>query len=152
MSPAGLFLSAPYAESSFSFLNFVGFYLYALSLKAHHDSRSNLRDILIVVSGLAFGLATIFRSNGLLSGLLFCFDMVRAVVLFRKGLRLGELVSSLRRIMILVTGGLIMAAGSFYPQYLAYFEYCVDAEPTHQATWCTHRVPSIYAWVQSHYW
>ncbi|KAL8926314.1 MAG: hypothetical protein Q9172_001823 [Xanthocarpia lactea] len=152
ISPAGLFLSAPCAESSFSFLNFLGFYLYASGLQAHHDGRSGLRDILTILSGLAFGLATTFRSNGLLSGLLFCFDIVKSVFTIRECLHPETMVPTLRRIIILITAGLLMALGSFFPQYLAYQEYCVDAKPEHQASWCLHQVPSIYTWVQSHYW
>ncbi|KAL8752303.1 MAG: hypothetical protein Q9199_005839 [Rusavskia elegans] len=152
ISPAGLFLSAPYAESSFSFLNFVGFYLYTSSLRAHHDGRLGPRDVLVIVSGLAFGLATTFRSNGLLSGLLFCFDIVKSIFTIREDVQSKQTLLGLRRIIILVIAGLLMAVGSAFPQYLAYQEYCVDAKPEHQASWCTHRVPSIYAWVQSHYW
>ncbi|KAL8760646.1 MAG: hypothetical protein Q9184_003183 [Pyrenodesmia sp. 2 TL-2023] len=58
ISPAGLFLSAPNAESSFAFLNFSGYYLYALGLQAHQDGRANLRDAMVVLSGLFFGVST----------------------------------------------------------------------------------------------
>ncbi len=37
-SPAGLFLSAPYAESTFSLLSFVGFYILALACHPTSDS------------------------------------------------------------------------------------------------------------------
>ncbi len=152
ISPAGLFLSAPNAESSFSFLNFVGFYLYASSLQAHQDHRLGRRDVLIIVSGLVLGLATTFRSNGLLSGLLFCFDIVKSIFMVEEDVQSKTILSRLRRITILVISGVLMALGSAFPQYLAYREYCVDGRPEHRASWCTHRVPSIYAWVQSHYW
>ncbi|KAI4108103.1 MAG: hypothetical protein LQ339_002375 [Xanthoria mediterranea] len=151
-SPAGLFLSAPNAESSFSFLNFVGFHLYASSLQAHQDHRLGRRDVLIIVSGLALGLATTFRSNGLLGGLLFCFDIVKSICMVGGDVQSKTILSRLRRITILVISGALMAVGSAFPQYLAYREYCVDGRPEHRASWCTHRVPSIYAWVQSHYW
>ena len=151
ISPAGLFLSAPYAESSFSLLNFVGFSLYASSLQAHRGGYSNRRDVLVIISGLAFGLATTCRSNGLLSGLLFCFDVIRSMSTILEDMQ-QKAQSGLRRIIFLVTAGLLVAAGSVFPQYLAYHEYCIDAQPRHRASWCTHRVPSIYAWVQSYYW
>ncbi|KAL8850777.1 MAG: hypothetical protein Q9221_004275 [Calogaya cf. arnoldii] len=152
ISPAGLFLSAPYAESSFSFLHFVGFHLYASSVQAHHDGKMSLRDVLVILSGLGFGLATTFRSNGLLSGLIFCFDIVKTISLFQEDASSETVVSGLRRIIILVVAGLFMAAGFIFPQYLAYQEYCDDAKAEHLAAWCTRRIPSIYAWVQSHYW
>ncbi|KAL8654830.1 MAG: hypothetical protein Q9226_003277 [Calogaya cf. arnoldii] len=152
LSPAGLFLSAPYAESSFSFLHFIGFYLYASSIQAHHHGRLSLRDVLVLLSGLGFGLATTFRSNGLLSGLIFCFDIVQTIFTFREDASSKTVVSGLRRIIILVIAGLLTAVGFIFPQYLAYQEYCVDAKAEHQAAWCTRRIPSIYTWVQSHYW
>ncbi|KAL8701760.1 MAG: hypothetical protein Q9224_000353 [Gallowayella concinna] len=152
LSPAGLFLSAPYAESSFSFLNFVGFGLYALNLQAHNDSRPGLRDTLALVSGLVFGLATTFRSNGLLSGLLFCFDIVNSILPLRSDAQAQRIIADLRRVSFLIIAGSLMAVVSFFPQFLAYQEYCVEGEPEHWAAWCTHRIPSIYTWVQSHYW
>ncbi|KAL8725380.1 MAG: hypothetical protein Q9166_007396 [cf. Caloplaca sp. 2 TL-2023] len=152
ISPAGLFLSAPYAESSFSFLNFVGFYLYASNLQAHRESYPNLRDASVLLSGLSFGLATTFRSNGLLSGLLFCFDIAQSITALRSDVQAGKIGSNLRRVLFLVIAGILMAIGSCFPQYLAYREYCIDAKLEHRALWCTHRIPSIYSWVQSHYW
>lgn len=151
-SPAGLFLSAPYAESSFSFLNFGGFFLYALGLQAHHDNSSDLRDTLVLLSGLAFALATTFRSNGLLSGVLFCYDIITSIMALRSDVRSGKAKANLRRISVLVTAGILMGVGSIFPQYLAYQEYCVDGKPERRAAWCTHQIPSVYAWVQSHYW
>ncbi|KAL8797620.1 MAG: hypothetical protein Q9182_007170 [Xanthomendoza sp. 2 TL-2023] len=152
LSPAGLFLSAPYAESSFSLLNFFGFFLYALNLQAHDDGRLGLRDMLALASGLAFGLATMFRSNGILSGLLFCYDIVRSILTLRSDAQPQRILASLRRVTFIGISGLLVATGSFFPQFLAYHEYCVQGKPEHRAMWCTHRVPSIYAWVQSHYW
>ncbi|KAL8818531.1 MAG: hypothetical protein Q9223_002854 [Gallowayella weberi] len=152
LSPAGLFLSAPYAESSFSFLNFAGFFLYALNLQAHDDGRPGLRDILALASGIAFGLATMFRSNGILSGLLFCYDIVRSILTVRSDAQPQKILASLRRVSFIGISGILMAVGSFFPQFLAYQEYCVQGKPEHRAMWCTHRIPSIYAWVQSHYW
>ncbi|KAL8734793.1 MAG: hypothetical protein Q9181_003037 [Wetmoreana brouardii] len=152
ISPAGLFLSAPYAESCFSFLNFAGFYLYALSLKEHYNRRHSRRDIAVLMSGLLFGVATTFRSNGLLSGLLFCLDLLRAAAGMKNHIRSGDLTSGLRRSTFLVMSGSVMAIGSFTPQYLAYQEYCLAPELQHRPSWCTRRIPSIYTWVQDRYW
>ncbi|KAL8703578.1 MAG: hypothetical protein Q9201_003251 [Fulgogasparrea decipioides] len=152
LSPAGLFLSAPYAESCFSFLNLSGFYLYALSLKEDCNKRHSRRDISLLLSGLLFGVATTFRSNGLLSGLLFCLDLLRAAVRMTTHIQSGNLMSDLRRSTFLVMSGGVMALGSFTPQYLAYQEYCLAPELHHRPLWCTRRIPSIYTWVQDRYW
>ena len=153
VSPAGLFLSAPYAESCFSLLNFAGFYLYALSVDAHGNKQHNLRDgAILLLSGLLFGLATTFRSNGLLSGSILCAELVEIVLGLREKVQTGDVMASLRRSMFLFSAGGIMALGSLYPQYLAYREYCVAPSPPNQPSWCTRLVPSIYTWVQSRYW
>lgn len=149
ISPAGLFLSAPYAESAFALLNFSGCYLYALGLQAHENGRANLRDTVVVLSGLLFGLATTFRSNGLLSGLLLCFDLVRCIM---NDLQAGTLVHSLRRSVFVVISGCILATGFLYPQYLAFQEFCCGSDFKYRPIWCENRIPSIYTWVQDHYW
>ena len=149
ISPGGLFLSAPYAESSFSFLNMTGFYLYAKSRRADYTSRSNTRDCLLVVSGIVFGLATTLRSNGLLSGLIFCYDLFEPTA---KILQLRDVLSNIRRLFFLGLSGCGLATGFVLPQYLAYIEYCANAKEGNQRPWCTYHPPSVYTWVQRHYW
>ncbi|KAL9029233.1 MAG: hypothetical protein Q9196_002503 [Gyalolechia fulgens] len=149
ISPAGLFLSAPYAESSFSFTNFAGFYIYAYSLRAHNHDRVGLRDASLVLSGLIFGVATTFRSNGLLSGSIFCFDLFEcALDLFT----FGELAKNLRRSIFLVIAGCFTGIGYLFPQYLAYREFCTATDFQQLPLWCSRWFPSIYTWVQRHYW
>ncbi|KAL9005552.1 MAG: hypothetical protein Q9188_001677 [Gyalolechia gomerana] len=143
ISPAGLFLSAPYAESSFSVMNFAGLYMYAYSLQAHANHGAGLRDVSIVLSGLFFGVATTLRSNGLLSGLLFCFDIFEcALDLFR----FGELAKNLRRSIFLVIAGCFTGIGFLFPQYLAYRDFCTATGFQQQPLWCARTIPSIYMW------
>lgn len=150
ISPAGMFLSAPYAESSFSFFNFTGFYLYAKSLDEHSRGRAGKRDALVVLSGLVFGIATTLRGNGLLSGVLYCFEAVREL---NQLLYVTEICRKLRRLGFVVIGGSLMGMFAVFPYYLAYLDYCVRVGGTERRRpWCSHRIPSIYAWVQSHYW
>jgi len=75
ISPAGIFLSAPYSEAPFSCLNMLGFWLY---LQAHlsPDSFVTRKCCALIMSGVSFGFATTIRSNGILSGLPFLFDAV----------------------------------------------------------------------------
>lgn len=145
--PAGAFLSAPYGEPVFSLLNFTGFYLY---MSARLDDRSGShcrRDLKFLAAGTFFSIATAVRSNGVLSGLLFAYD---AVVGLADVLRRGMSFASLRRLCFVFLGGSLILVGVVGPQYSAYKVYCqTTAVPR---TWCHNTVPSIYAWVQSHYW
>ncbi|KAL8834620.1 MAG: hypothetical protein Q9170_003668 [Blastenia crenularia] len=149
ISPAGLFLSAPYAESSCSLMNFAGFYAYTCSVQAHDSHQSTRRDITVVLSGLFFGVATTLRSNGLLSGSVFCFEIVECMLDLSRS---GRLAPNLRRSLFLVIAGNLNAFGFIFPQYLAFREYCVGMEAQLQPLWCNSRIPSIYTWVQRHYW
>ncbi len=149
ISPAGLFLSAPCAESSFALLNFSGYYLYALGLQADYDGRANFRDVLVVLSGLLFGVSTAFRSNSLLNGLIFCVDLVRCALHY---LHSGQFVRHMRRSVSIVFAGSLLGACFLYPQYLAYQEFCSGPESKDRPPWCSNRIPSIYTWVQDHYW
>ena len=150
ISPAGIFLSAPYAESSFSFFNFTGFYLYAKSFDAHFRGRAGKRDALVVMSGLVFGIAATLRGNGLLSGFLYCFEALREL---HQLLLFTDVRRKLRRMGFVVVGGSLMGMCAGLPQCLAYLDYCVKVGGTERRrSWCSHRIPSIYAWVQSHYW
>lgn len=150
ISPAGMFLSAPYAESSFSFLNFFGFYCYAQTLKGNSNIAGIRADILVVVSGLAFGVATTFRRNGLLSGLILVYDAIISTTVV---LRYRNVKSSIRRLFVTCISGTLMACIAAIPQYLAYNEYCSGWDINERARpWCSGWIPSIYEWVQQEYW
>ena len=150
ISPAGLFLSAPYAESSFSFLSFVGYYLYAKAVLKEGEERENQRDLLILLSGVIFGIATTFRGNGLLSGLLLVWD---ALACGTRILRSTDIIYNVRHLLTVSISGLLMACIAIVPQYLAYDEYCVRGSANSvKRPWCSYWPPSIYAWVQKHYW
>ena len=69
ISPAGLFLSSPYAESSCALLSFAGCLLFTKSI-VHGGPKTGTHDLLVVLAGICFGIATTFRSNGILNGLL----------------------------------------------------------------------------------
>ncbi|OAA62813.1 DUF409 domain containing protein [Niveomyces insectorum RCEF 264] len=144
LSPAGLFLSAPYAEGSCALLTFAGYALYAAA-KAPRSPLS--ADALFLGAGVLFGLATAYRSNGLLNGIVFAYEALAGTVAFVRTPRLPLL----RRLVVVVLSGLAVTAGSVVPQAMAYGLFCMapDAPPR---PWCTRWVPSIYAFVQAHYW
>ncbi|KAJ5460277.1 GPI mannosyltransferase 2 [Penicillium daleae] len=147
ISPAGAFLSAPYGEPVFSLLNILGYYLYTSSLISEHKGAVLLRDLQVLTAAVLFAIATVVRSNGILSGFLFAYDAAILVwTIFAQGLS----VHKVRRLAVLIAGGCIVASSMIVPQMLAYREYCMsggDLRP-----WCSWTVPSIYNWVQSFYW
>ncbi|OJD40661.1 glycosyltransferase family 76 protein [Diplodia corticola] len=148
LSPAGLFLAAPYGEALFSLLNFSGMLCYAYARVQPNGPLSLAANLLcMLTSGLCFGLATMVRSNGLLSGLILIYDVVRVLpgLLGQK----SEMIATLMRLTGTVLAGCMVAGGSIIPQWVAYLQYCTldQARP-----WCTKMPPSIYTWVQHHYW
>lgn len=145
-SPAGLFLSAPYAESPFALLQISGYYFYVRSRKRRAAGGAFWGHVEAVVSGVLFGLATTLRSNGLLNGTLFAWDAVEYGIAL---LKTRFTVQVLQRLTPVVMAGLFVLLGTALPQYIAYQEYC---SRTAVRPWCNGIVPSIYAWVQSHYW
>lgn len=145
--PAGAFLSAPYGESVFSFLNISGFYFYTSSLISEHNDCTTWRDLQVVAAALSFAIATMVRSNGILSGFLFAYD---AGILAWTTLTQGPSLHKSRRLAVIVFGGCTVALGMIVPQILAYRIYCTSQDDLRP--WCSSTLPSIYAWVQGYYW
>lgn len=146
ISPAGLFLSAPYAESLTAFLSFAGILLFSKSLSSN-GQLSATQDLYILISGILFGVATTCRSNGILNGLLLLEEAFRTLFKFQHSLNFA----TLRRLIATGTGGLLVGAGFLLPQYIAYSEYCNTSEDIIRP-WCENSIPSIYTFVQDHYW
>ncbi|KAL5118517.1 ER membrane glycoprotein subunit of the GPI transamidase complex-like protein [Pleosporales sp. CAS-2024a] len=150
MTPASMFLSSPYAEAPFSLLNLAGMLLYAQSRTMAQARRASLgEDAYKLGSGIMFGLATLMRSNGLLSGLVFLCDVARYFPqVFSKRLS----VHDAKRLIITCMAGSIIAFAFVGPQYIAYVEYCTGERKWDAPTWCKRTIPSVYSWVQSRYW
>ncbi|CAK7262597.1 ER membrane glycoprotein subunit of the GPI transamidase complex-like protein [Sporothrix epigloea] len=151
LSPAGLFLSAPYAEGSCALFSFAGYIAFAGGRRADSGALSVRGDLLRLLAGASFGVATLFRSNGLLSGAIFAHEAVVDSLAF---VRRPSLLL-LRRLVSIGLGGLLVAAGTVVPQTLAYMQFCqapsgIPGEV--YRPWCTARVPSIYNFVQEYYW
>lgn len=222
-SPAGLFLSAPYAESSCALFSFLGWWFYAQSCLSDQDGTTAVSgkisgvgrgltlkgDLHLLLAGLSFGLATLFRSNGILNGLPFAWEVLSIlsglVITTSGGRGRGKfpLLKTLRRLIALGLGGIFVAAGSIVPQTVAWLRYCpfgslwllnkflssgsqVEVSETSGGSgsargygssgvgagvnagaggglqelvaqdeareWCAAVVPSIYTFVQKHYW
>ncbi|KAI0400255.1 GPI mannosyltransferase 2 [Xylaria palmicola] len=143
LSPAGLFLSAPYSESSYALLTFLGYLFFAKAIVSNR--RTVAHDVSLVASGLWFGFAVNFRSNGTLNGILFAVELLRE-------LSRPPTANSVRRRLALLVGGSAIAIGFVVPQVVAYRTYCYDVVDAELRPWCTRRLPSIYTFVQERYW
>jgi phosphatidylinositol glycan class V len=152
LSPAALFLSSPYAEALFSAFNFAGMLHYVLARSTENSMQAwtITQDAYMLGSGVLFASATLIRGNGLLSGLIYLYDVASFVP------RISTLQLTrheIRRLFVTCVAGIMIAVGFAGPQYLAYQEYCMtNNSSTGVRSWCDKRVPSIYTWVQSHYW
>lgn len=147
VSPAGLFLSAPYAESACSFLSFTGYLLFCKSV-APGGNYGIMHDGFVILSGVFFGLATFCRSNGIFSGILLLEEALRLIPKLSQGLK----ISVIRHGAATGLGGILVALGFLVPQYVAYEEYCQNLDGSNRAVWCGRAFPSIYTYVQDHYW
>jgi phosphatidylinositol glycan class V len=147
LSPAGIFLSAPYAESSCAMLSFAGSLLFVKSTTAERKASTG-HDALVLLSGIAFGIATTFRSNGILNGLLLLEEASKILWNLQY---IFDFVS-IRRLVCTGLGGLFVASGFFLPQYIAYTEYCLESDVASTRPWCGNTLPSIYTFVQEYYW
>lgn len=150
LTPASLFYAAPYAEAMFCGLNLTGMLQYAKSHAAAKAGEPFITEASYKLSsGVIFATATLLRSNGLLNGSIYLYDVARYLPLVLAG-ELG--IRDIKRILVTCIAGLLVAVGFIWPQYLAYTEFCDDGLGPSTRPWCEKLVPSIYSWVQSHYW
>ncbi|CAN6648948.1 GPI mannosyltransferase 2 [Trichomonascus vanleenenianus] len=122
ISPAGMYLIAGYSEAAFALLTFLGMYF---------REKKNY-----IVSGLAFALCCGVRSNGILWGIVFVYDLFPEL---RKG-------NWWKAFQVIIGGGII-GLFSLGLQAYPYFLYCPA-----RGEWCHDTIPSIFGFVQSHYW
>ncbi|KAK6438192.1 ER membrane glycoprotein subunit of the GPI transamidase complex-like protein [Oleoguttula sp. CCFEE 5521] len=144
ISPAGIFLSAPYGEASYAFWSFLGALCCSIATK---DRQSHLiSTVWLILSGFSFGCSALVRSNGVLNGTIFAADA--GVFIYRYFTRPGS-DKKLFPLVWYLAAGALTGLGFVLPQLLAYLEYCTGGNTR---PWCTHLPPSIYTFVQSHYW
>ncbi|KAI5282126.1 ER membrane glycoprotein subunit of the GPI transamidase complex-like protein, partial [Ascosphaera acerosa] len=156
VSPAGVFLAAPNSEAAFALFSFAAMYAYAVSWRIGHGSgppprhASGCSAALLLASGLLLAIATLLRSNGLLSGCIFAYDFATlAVQLVRSRPKATAATTVLvgRMVALLVAGTLVFCAFAG-PQVVAFLQFCTAP----RRPWCHARIPSIYTFVQEHYW
>lgn len=152
-SPAGIFLAAPYSESLFAFLSFLGYYLYARSTHAYKAGKELESVGTLLGTGTMWMLAGMVRSNGVLNGLVLLIDFLREGSAFLARRNENTHTGYLQRILRLVglgVAGVMVGLGQVIPQAIAWREYCtVEGKPRE---WCTRTIPSIYLYVQAKYW
>ncbi|KAF2215446.1 glycosyltransferase family 76 protein [Cercospora zeae-maydis SCOH1-5] len=147
ISPAGLFLSAPYGEAAFAMVHFAGLLFY-VEAKRLESSASSVSALWTLASGFVIGVSTMIRSNGLLSGLLFLCDALAFVPHIAHMFQQRDRIK-LSRLLGTFGAGLFVGVGYALPQVFAYLEYCTNGN---DRPWCHRTLPSIYSFVQSHYW
>lgn len=140
ISPSGLFLSAPCAESPFALLSLTGYYLFAVGTTSDGIESA----IGFWSAGIVFAISTTFRSNGLLNGLLFAEAALRTLFSFKDGLSFEKI----QRLASIGTGGFCIGVGFLLPQIIAYEQLCADGS----RIWCQRSIPSVYIFVQDYYW
>lgn len=131
ISPSGIFLSAGYSESLFSFVTFLGFIFF-------EEGYSFL-------AALAWCIASTIRSNGILWSVFFLNSVIIYIYKFLKSPRF----SLFFKIVKFGIYCIIVCSGFFWIQYDAYIKFCWQKK---QRSWCSNKIPSIYSFVQSYYW
>jgi phosphatidylinositol glycan class V len=150
LTPASLFMCAPYAEALFSLLNFAGMLLYTQSQAMAETGMPSFReDIQKLGSGFCFAAAALMRSNGLLSGVILLYDVATYLPLVVSA---QFSIHDIRRATVTCVAGSLIALAFLGPQVLAYAEFCNRESGSGTRPWCDKSFPSIYSWVQSHYW
>lgn len=151
VSAAGLFLSAPYGEAPFALFNILGMLCYVTAVRYRCDGFAGAYQLdacWTLAAGICFAVATMIRSNGLLSGLLFAWDALAAVPRLLQSIRSPD-KEALTRLFATVAAGTLLATGFALPQAIAYREYCTAGN---SRPWCSALPPSIYTFVQDYYW
>lgn len=148
VSPAGIFLSAPNAESPFAVLHILGILSYTESFLCKRNGATIRSDLFLLLSGASIGVATALRSNGLISGFYFFYDAVLEGSQVVQG---SISLMRIRKLAVIVISGFLVALGFVLPQIVAYQEYC-GSKSLEQRPWCSAMPPSIYTFVQEHYW
>lgn len=139
VSPAGIFLTAPYSESLCNLLVVTGLWLRELALAKNTVGASfgNVRlVVLYTFSGTLVAIAFGVRANSVLFGLFYLFDLQNAW----RNHHIQDCVWTI------VAGGQIFAAivvAVWYP----YSVFCPE-----RGQWCTWWVPSLFSYAQSTYW
>lgn len=130
IQPSGIFSVICYSETSVQCLCYLALYLYLSS-----RSRVAIQNkILYFLSGTLLSISFGFRSNVLLYGLIYIYDLIFN---FR----------NLTDILCILTTGLQLFISLIYSNVITYQLYCPD-----RGEWCNSSTKSLVFYAQSHYW
>lgn len=137
-------------------LNFAGMLCYVIS-RRKRSSRNPFTtfcgSLLFLFSGFLFSAATTVRTNGLLSGIIFAWDVIlhvlRSATRVQRRAPENSFFFELLELFGLLCGGALVACGYAFPQLKAYWVFCTEGNTR---PWCGKLPPSIYSFVQAHYW
>lgn len=130
IQPSGIFSVVSYTETVVQFLSFLGIYYYLKS-----KSIARISDhINYFFSGSLFSIAFGIRSNCLLFGIVYLFDLT-------------EFKQNISDIMcILITGSQLLGS-LIISIYIPYKKYCPE-----RGEWCNTWSKSLLSYSQNHYW
>ncbi|ODV95554.1 hypothetical protein PACTADRAFT_25288, partial [Pachysolen tannophilus NRRL Y-2460] len=138
ISPAGIFLTTTYSESFCSLLSFTSLYLREISLKYNFDKSYEIKKIFpYFLSGTFASIAVLTRSNTLLLGILYLFDLINNFFYYKN-------LNNAR--WSLLTGFQVFISFSAL-NVIPYFQFCPE-----RTLWCANKIPSLLLFAQSNYW
>jgi len=158
LTPAGIFLVAPYSEGLFALLSFMGYYLYVRSTHVYYRGGGGWRQMgWVVAAGVVWMLAGMVRSNGVLNGVVVAVEFVREGWILLRGRGERGVGRRLLRIAGLGIAGVLVGLGLVVPQGIAWMQFCAAAAGGgggggRGREWCSRTLPSIYSYVQDKYW
>lgn len=146
ISPAGIFMTAPYSESPCAFFSMGALYLREVSINRenfrHSNSSNSLKahwvyKVSYLLSGLLVGLAYGIRINCILLGILFVYD------LYEFGVKNQDRHDS----MFALASGFQLFVSIVISSWYPYSVFCPA-----RGEWCHYWIPSLFQYAQSHYW
>ncbi|KAJ5070543.1 gpi mannosyltransferase 2 [Anaeramoeba ignava] len=147
LSPANIFMTVIYTESQFALFTFAGIYFLNTSEKNTGNSGRNFFRYLLSI--ICFMLSGATRSNGMINAGFILFDSLHRFKIARK---ITDFLVIIFQSLFAVV--LIMIPNIVY-QFYAYKQFCLSEfikNTTGVPSWCNNTIPSIYGYVQNHYW
>lgn len=132
IQPSGIFSTVGYSESVSQLFCYLGLYYRAYALT--NNVRQHRKQYLL--SGICFSIAFGYRSNCLLYGILYLYDLFNAI-------KHRTFVSMLMSLI----SGLLLFASLYISVALPYLRYCPE-----RGEWCQSITKSLVTYAQSYYW
>lgn len=141
LSPAGVFLTAPYAELAAALCSFGCLHL-------RERGAAQMSRALYVASGAAAAAAYGCRANCLLLGGVYLFDLAGGETWWAVPAPMAAARRTVPRWWA-VAAGLVLAAALVVSNAVSYVAVCGAGD---RGEWCDAAVPVLFAYAQAHYW